>query len=143
MTERAYIIRQQDRKIAIAFIDNQLNKNPKWLETTEAQYSMAKQEYLVSKANSTSFNTWCQKWLNKAQWIEVRKVIGMNKNHEEEKWRYIEPHKTISVTHHAWRILSALALQDQRSLSEVIINRLGKEFTTISSSAKSRYNQSN
>ncbi|BBL35826.1 hypothetical protein Nstercoris_02103 [Nitrosomonas stercoris] len=143
MTERTYIIRQQDRKTATTFIDNQLNKNPQWLGVTEAQYNAAKQEYLVSKTSPTSFNTWCQKWLKETQWAEIRKAINTNKNHEEERWRYIEPHKTISVTHHAWEILSTLALQDQLSPSEVIINRLGKKLITSGSPTKSRYNQNN
>lgn len=126
MTRHVYIIRQQDKKAATSFIDGLLNKNPEWFGTTEPQRSTAKQEYLESRADSNHFNMWCQKWLNETQWMEIRKVISARKDHGEERQRYTEPHKTISLTHRAWEILSELALQDQISPSEVIINRLGK-----------------
>lgn len=143
MTEHVYTIRQQDRKAATAFIDSQLGKDPKWFGTTESQRIAAKQEYLESRIDSIHFNRWCKKWLNENQWMEIRKAINMNRDRKEEIRRYTEPHKTISVTHHAWQILSELALQDQLSLSEVIVNRLGKNNTTARSSVESRYNPGN
>lgn len=143
MTRHVYIIRQQDKKAATSFIDGLLNKNPEWFGTTEPQRSTAKQEYLESRADSNHFNMWCQKWLNETQWMEIRKVISARKDHGEERQRYTEPHKTISLTHRAWEILSELALQDQISPSEVIINRLGKNHTTPCLPAESRYNLGN
>lgn len=143
MAEYPYIIRQQDRKVATTFIDSQLSKDPEWFGTTKPQHSAAKQEYLASRADSINFNMWCQKWLNEAQWMEIRKVISMHKDHKEKRQRYTEPHKTISVTHHAWEILSELALQDQLSLSEVIVNRLGNNHATVCSPTESRYNLGN
>ncbi|SFU31498.1 hypothetical protein SAMN05216339_101300 [Nitrosomonas eutropha] len=143
MAEHSYIIRQQDRTAATTFIDDQLSKDPKWFSTTESEYSAAKQEYLAARADSINFNTWCQKWLNETQWMEIRKVISMNKDHKEERRKYTEPHKTISVTHRAWEILSELALQDQLSLSEVIVNRLGNNHATVCLPVESRYNLGN
>ncbi len=141
MTKHIYIIRQQDKQAATTFIDDLLNRNPTWFGATESQRSRAKQEYLESRTDSVHFNTWCQKWLNETQWMEIKKVISAKESRSETKKRYTEPHKTISLTHHAWEILSALALQDQISPSEVIINRLGNSHVTTSSSIKSRYNQ--
>jgi len=143
MTKHVYIIRQQDRKAVTTFIDNLLNKNPEWFGTTEPQRSTAKREYLESRADSVHFNTWCQKWLNETQWMEIRKVICVNAGHQPERQRYTEPHKTISLTHRAWEILSELALQDQISPSEVIVNRLGKSNVTTCLPAESRYNLGN
>ena len=127
MTDQNYVIRQQDRDTAITFIEDQLNENPRWLCKTDSQRIAAEQEYRESRADPASFNAWCQKWLNEAQWAEVKKALCITRSYKKEKLRYVEPHKTISVTHRAWKILSELALHDQLTLSEVIINRLGRK----------------
>ena len=146
MTNHTYIIRQQDRNIAIGFIDSQLNKNHAWLNEIESQRIIAGQEYLQARTDSVSFNAWCQKWLNESQWAEIKQAI-MARNRQETRLRYVaEPHKTISVTHRAWKILSEIALQEQLTLSEVIINRLGDDDDDDAAArppAKSRYNLPN
>lgn len=144
MTDHTYIIRQQDRNAAISFIDNQLNKNHAWLNESESQRIIAGQEYLQARTDPISFNAWCQKWLNESQWAEIKQAICIARNRQETKLRYAaEPHKTISVTHHAWKILSEIALQEQLTLSEVIINRLSGNDATACPPAKSRYNLTN
>ncbi|MCC6916924.1 hypothetical protein [Nitrosomonas sp.] len=146
MTNQTYIIRQQDRNAAVSFIDHQLDTQPDWLSEIESRRAMARQEYQQARTDPDSFNAWCHKWLNENQWIEIKQAICVARGRQEKRLRYIEPNKTISVTNEAWKILTELALKDQLSLSEVIVNRLGKNTittTTISSSAKSRYNLAN
>ena len=144
MTNHTYIIRQQDRNAAINFIDDQLNKNHTWLNEIESQRIVAGQEYLQAKTDPVSFNAWCQKWLNESQWAEIKQAICIAKNQQEARLRYAaEPHKTISVTHRAWKILSEIALQEQLTPSEVIINRLGDNDVTTCSPVESRYNLTN
>ena len=143
MTNHTYVIRQQDRNAAISFIDNQLNQNHAWLNETESQRVIAGQEYLQARTDPASFNAWCQKWLNESQWAEIKQAICIARSRQETRLRYAEPHKTISVTHHAWKILSEIALQEQLTLSEVIINRLGGNDAANCPPAKSRYNLTN
>ncbi len=140
MANHTYIIRQQDINAAITFIDRQLNKNPEWLDETESLRMIAEQEYLQARIEQANFNAWCQKWLNENQWAEIKQAICLARGRQEIKSRYIEPDKMISVTHQAWQILSAIALQDQVTLSEVIINRLGGNNAVVSQPPKSRYN---
>lgn len=140
MTNHTYIIRQQDRNAAISFIDNQLNKNPLWLGEAESRRTAAGQEYLQARVDPASFNMWCQKWLNESQWAEIKQAICMTRSRYETRQRYGEQNKTISVTHQAWKILCEAALQDQLTLSEVIINRLGSGNAVPCPSAESRYN---
>jgi len=135
-----YIIRQQDINAAITFIDHQLSKNSGWLVETESLRMVAEQEYHQARIEHANFNAWCQKWLNKSRWAEIKQAIFLARDQQEVKSKYIEPHKMISVTHQAWQILSEIALQDQATLSEVIINRLGGNNAVVSQPRKSRYN---
>jgi macrodomain Ter protein organizer (MatP/YcbG family) len=140
MTGHDYIIRQQDRNAAVAFIDDQISKNPQWLNEIEAQRIAAEQEYQEIKADPTSFNAWCRKWLNETQWAQIKEAICTARDHQQESLKYAQPSKTVSLTHHAWQILSDLARQDDITLSEVIINRLGGNRVTVYTHTESRYN---
>lgn len=138
MTRRCYVIRQQDKNTAVAFIDSQIDKNPKWLGLVESQRVIAEQEYREAKADSASLNAWCQKWLNETQWGQIKDAINTARAQKEELKR-IQPHRTISLTHQAWQILSDLARQEGITLSEIIVNRLGKEWMTVFVRTDSRY----
>ncbi|HRQ05200.1 MAG TPA: hypothetical protein PK580_04470 [Nitrosomonas halophila] len=138
MTGRCYVIRQQDKNTAVAFIDSQIDKDPKWLGLVETRRAIAEQEYRAAQADSTSLNAWCRKWLNETHWGQIKNAINSAREQKEQLKR-IEPHRTISLTHQAWQILSDLARQEGISLSEVIVNRLGKEWMTIFVHADARY----
>ncbi len=140
MTGHAYVIRQQDRNAAIAFIEAQMSKNSLWPAETKSQRITAEQEYREARNNAASFNAWCRKWLDEIQWKQIKEAICITRNRQEESLKYIQPHKTISVTHHAWQILSDLAQQEHLTLSEVIISRLGGEAATVYTHTESSYN---
>lgn len=129
MSDQIYTIRQRDKETAAVFIEKQLNKDPRWPGNTDSQRLTAEQEYSSAKRDVAHLNAWCRKWLNEAQWAEIRRTIQALKERSEKKLHYSEPHKTISITHQAWKALSEIALQEQKTLSEVIISRFDKNNT--------------
>jgi len=138
MTGHSYVIRQQDRNAAVAFIDSQISKDPQWLGNVESQRIIAEREYRDIKADPASFNEWCRKWMNETQWTQIKEAISIARE-QKEKLKRVQPDKTISLTHRAWQILSDLARQDDATLSEVIVNRLGRDWVTAYVRTESRY----
>lgn len=138
MAEHSYVIRQQDRDTAVAFIDSQISKDPRWFSNVESQRMVAEREYRDIKADPPSFNEWCRKWMNETQWAQIKEAISLARE-QKETLKRVRPDKTISLTHRAWEILSDLARQDDATLSEVIVNRLGRDWVTVYVRTESRY----
>lgn len=127
MADQKYIIRQQDKNAAVNFIDDQIASNSYWLTTNDTQRQSAEFEYQNARFDSITLNEWCQKWLNEAQWLQLKNAICIARDRIESQ-KYSPPLKTINITHTAWQILSELAKHDRVTLSEVIINRLGSDW---------------
>lgn len=120
-----YIIRRQDRGVAIAFIEQQLIQKSLWIDGDEKRQSMAKQEYLDCRIDPDGINAWCAKWLNEMQWQQLKEAIS-NARYMQERIRPLQPLKTVSLSYQAWEILVDLAQRNNTTLSNVIITYLGK-----------------
>lgn len=127
MADQKYVIRQQDKNAAIGFINDQIASNPNWLASDDPVRAIAELEYRNARYESITLNEWCNKWLNEIQWKQLINAIHNARNRFENQ-KYRPQLKTISITHSAWQILSELAEHDKVTISEVIINRLERDW---------------
>jgi len=134
-----YVIRRQDRRTVITFIEQQLNERALWMNGNENQQLIAKQEYLDSMPDP-DINAWCAKWLSDAQWAQLRQAISAARN-LQERIQQAQTLKTISLSHHAWQILVDLAQRDNTTLSNVIISHLGKAHFAVCTQTETDYNR--
>ncbi|MDT8364743.1 MAG: hypothetical protein RQ714_08900 [Nitrosomonas sp.] len=141
MKANRYVIRRQDRRVAIAFVEQRLNAEPQWIEGDKQRQLVAKQDYLDNIVDPDAINAWCAKWLNDAQWEQLRQAISTARD-LQEKIRQASPLKTISLSDRAWQILIDLAQKDNTTLSNVIINHLGNAHFAACKQAEIDYNLS-
>jgi macrodomain Ter protein organizer (MatP/YcbG family) len=130
MTDQKYVIRQQDKHAAAGFLDNMIASDSCWLNKDASQRVIAELEYRAAKHNSIALNEWCTRWLDQTQWMQLKNAVRIARDQIESQ-KYRPQLKTISLTYHAWQILTELAKHDEATLSEVIINRLGDDLLNL------------
>lgn len=137
-----YVIRRQDRRTVLTFIEHLFDDESAWINGKENQQLIAKQEYLDSMADPDGINAWCAKWLSDVQWEQLRQAVSAA-CHLREKIRQAQMLKTISLSYHAWKILVDLAQQENTTLSNVVINHLGNAHFADCSQTETDYNRNN
>jgi len=110
---------------ALVYIGSNL-RDPYWpSEDTSAQVR-AERKLRTAKRDPVRLNRWCEKHLSAAQWIQLKNAIRAARKRTADLSR--DPPKTVTLSHKAWRIISDLAKRDGVTLSELIEDRLGKQW---------------
>ncbi len=81
---------------------------------------------LQLKDNPKYINTWCETFLNQNQWQRLKNAIRAERSREKRRDIGGERIKRVDLTYKAHLILSALSKRDNVTLSETVINHLGK-----------------
>ncbi|PCI44430.1 MAG: hypothetical protein COB41_04440 [Proteobacteria bacterium] len=116
MARKKYDITNQDCWFARRWIERKL-ENPIWLP--ENRTYPAKHALSRVKDGSDALNKWCELWLKKAQWLQMKNAIRAAR----KRARGVDT-KTITLTQNAWFILDYHAQQENCTLSEVIERKL-------------------
>jgi len=118
MARQAYIINSYDHWFARRWIEKKL-ENPTWLANNRTY--PARQALKYVKDEPSSLNDWCQNWLKKEHWKQMKNAIraARKRSHGVET-------KTVTLTHNAWFILDFHAQKNHCTLSEVIEQQLSQ-----------------
>jgi macrodomain Ter protein organizer (MatP/YcbG family) len=128
MARSRFTITQQDTAAALAYISNKL-RDPYWPSEDTTRQLKAEREYETAKREPVTINEWCEKWLNSAQWTQLKNAIRAARKRTADLSR--NPPKSITLSHTAWQIISDLARRDEVTLSALIENRLGREWGNL------------
>jgi len=133
MARQVYTINNYDHWYARRWIEKKLD-NPAWLANNRTY--PARQALKYVKDDALSLNDWCQNWLKKEQWKQMKNAIraARKRSHGVET-------KTVTLTHAAWFILDYHAQQNQCTLSEVIERKLSQS-ACLSTIDQAEINQS-
>jgi len=125
MARSRYTITELDMAAALVYIGSKL-RDPYWpSEDTSAQVK-AERGFRTAKRDPVTLNRWCEKHLNADQWVQLKNAIRAARKRTVDLSR--DPPKSVTLSHNAWRIISDLAKRDGITLSELIEDRLGKEW---------------
>lgn len=116
MAREKYNITNHDHWFARRWIEKKL-ENPMWLpdnRTYPAKHALSR-----VKDGATPLNKWCELWLKKAQWTQMKNAIRAAR----KRSRGVDT-KTITLTQNAWFILDYHAQKENCTLSEVIERKL-------------------
>lgn len=123
MGRPTYKITEQDTAAAHTWIQNQLHKNPFWLDADndgqrdfDRRYAATKAFDSVRWSEANELQAWCETWLRKEDWARLKTTIRA-KRHNAEKSK---EKKNINVEYNAWLKLSSLANAWDCTLSEAI-----------------------
>ncbi len=116
MARQKYNITNHDHWFARRWIERKL-ENPTWLP--ENRTYPAKHALSRVKDGAVSLNKWCELWLKKAQWTQMKNAIRAAR----KRSRGVDT-KTITLTQNAWFILDYHAQKENCTLSEVIERKL-------------------
>jgi len=116
VARQKYEITNQDHWFARRWIERKL-ENPMWLP--ENRTYPAKHALSRVKDSADSLNKWCELWLRKVQWTQMKNAIraARKRSHGIDT-------KTITLTQNAWFILDYHAQKENCTLSEVIERKL-------------------
>lgn len=116
MAREKYNITNHDHWFARRWIEKKL-ENPMWLpdnRTYPAKHALSR-----VKDGAIPLNKWCELWLKKAQWTQMKNAIRAAR----KRSRGVDT-KTITLTQNAWFILDYHAQKENCTLSEVIERKL-------------------
>lgn len=116
MAREKYNITNHDHWFARRWIEKKL-ENPMWLpdnRTYPAKHALSR-----VKDGAIPLNKWCELWLKKAQWTQMKNAIRAAR----KRSRGVDT-KTITLTQNAWFILDYHAQKENCTLSEVIERNL-------------------
>jgi len=116
-----YCITNQDHWFARRWIEKKL-ENPMWLHANRTY--PAKHALSRVKDDASALNKWCELWLKKAQWTQMKNAIRAAR----KRSRGVDT-KTITLTQNAWFILDYHAQKDNCTLSEVIERQLSQNIS--------------
>jgi len=111
-----YNITNHDHWFARRWIEKKL-ENPMWLpdnRTYPAKHALSR-----VKDGAIPLNKWCELWLKKTQWTQMKNAIRAAR----KRSRGVDT-KTITLTQNAWFILDYHAQKENCTLSEVIERKL-------------------
>jgi len=116
VARKKYSITNHDHWFARRWIERKL-ENPTWLP--ENRTYPAKHALSRVKDDAIALNKWCELWLKKAQWLQMKNAIRAAR----KRSRGVDT-KTITLTQNAWFILDYHAQKENCTLSEVIEKKL-------------------
>jgi macrodomain Ter protein organizer (MatP/YcbG family) len=128
MARSRYTITEPDMPAALVYIRSKL-RDPYWPSEDTTAQSKAERGFRTAKRDPVTFNRWCEKNLNTAQWSQLKNAIRAARKRTADLSR--DPPKTVTLSHKAWRIISDLAKRDGVTLSALIEDRLGKEWSNL------------
>ena len=128
MAKSKYTITQQDVAAATTYLSRKLDDGY-WLSEELSQNTKAEREHKNTKRDPVTLNAWCEKWLDSAQWTQLKNAIRAARRREADLKR--DPPKHITVSHQAWVILRDLSKSDGVTYSEFIETRLEKEWMKL------------
>ncbi len=82
---------------------------------------------IIKKPTPEKLNLWCERWLGKAEWKQMKDAIRSHRRHEKAVSQE-QQHKTVVLTREAWQILHDLSKGDNVTLSEFVVNRHQEEW---------------
>jgi len=118
MARQKYHITTHDHWFARRWIEKKL-ENPTWLydnRTYPAKHALSR-----VKDGADDLNIWCEHWLKKTQWTQMKNAIRAAR----KRARGVDT-KTVTLTQNAWFILDYYAQKDSCTLSEVIERKLSQ-----------------
>ena len=128
MARSRFTITRQDQTAALAYISNKL-RDPYWPSEDTTRQLKAERKYKEAKRELVTLNEWCEKWLDSAQWTQLKNAIRAARKRTADLSR--DPPKSVTLSRQAWRIISDLATRDGVTLSALIEDRLGKEWNKM------------
>ena len=128
MARSRFTITRQDKTAALAYISNKL-RDPYWPSENTARQIKAERKYETAKRELVTLNEWCEKWLDSAQWTQLKNAIRAARKRTADMQR--DPPKSVTLSHKAWQIISDLAKHDGVTLSTLIEDRLGKAWDKL------------
>jgi len=128
MARSRFTITRQDKTAALAYISNKI-RDPYWPSEDTTRQLKAERKYKDAKRELVTLNEWCEKWLDSAQWTQLKNAIRAARKRTADLSR--DPPKSVTLSRQAWRIISDLATRDGVTLSTLIEDRLGKEWNKM------------
>jgi macrodomain Ter protein organizer (MatP/YcbG family) len=125
MARSRFIITRQDKTAAVAYISNKL-RDLYWPSKDTTRQLQAERKYKDAKRELVTLNEWCEKWLDSAQWTQLKNAIRAARKRTADMQR--DPPKSVTLSRKAWLIISDLSKRDGVTLSALIEDRLGKEW---------------
>ena len=135
MARPKYCITQDDLEVAVNYLKRKMFEKGRELVASQVDREQRKLAPLaedelspiIKKPNPEKLNAWCERWLGKAEWKQLKCAIRSHRRHEKAASQE-QQHKTVVLTREAWQILHELAKSDNVTLSEFIVQRHEKEW---------------
>jgi len=123
MARQKYTIEKKDFQFVRKYLERKLiqfcwpNERP----------SEAKDKFENNKCDNLTLNVWCEKWLDKEQWGQLKNAVRAHRSHQKRKSKL----RTIRLSSKAHLILSDLSKHDNITLSEVVLKHLEKRWEKV------------
>jgi macrodomain Ter protein organizer (MatP/YcbG family) len=113
-----YPLSESDFAAARAYVQRKLPRQPHWLEHRQAE-----SEWYQARHDRLTFQRWCERWLDGGQWRLLQQAVRSARQRQRASAGSHPRSVTVSLSRHAWYLVSTLAEQDGLSLSEWLIRR--------------------
>lgn len=125
MAREKYTILPAELPVVVRYLTRKCREGY-WLTKDVSAEFQAAEEYETAKRDVVTLNAWCERWLTDSQWTQLKNAVRAARKRARDLTR----DKPVSVTlsRRAWRILHDLAERDGATLSELIEQKLGREW---------------
>ena len=117
-----YPLSDSDFPAARAYVQRKLRYQPHWLENRPAET-----EWYQARHDRLTFQRWCERWLDPGQWRLLQKAVRSTHQRRRAAAGSHPRSVTVSLSRHAWSVVSTLAEQEGLTLSEWLIRRHHRE----------------
>ena len=128
MAKQRYTITVQDHLSVLGYLESKQRNLMDWPTDDPLERIRSDKELRLCR-DPVTLNAWCEKWLSREQWQQLKTAARAARKRSRNTHR-AKP-KNITLTHKAWRMLSALAKRDEVTLSEFIESRLEKDWLKL------------
>jgi macrodomain Ter protein organizer (MatP/YcbG family) len=128
MAKSRYVVTKGDAAFAVSYLSRKL-QGGYWPSEDTALQTKAEREYWSATRDGVTLTSWCEKWLDTAQWTQLKNAIRAARRRQADLSR--DPPKHVTLSHRAWLMLHDLAERDSVTLSEFIERRLEKEWMKL------------
>ena len=118
MTTPRYPLAEGDINAARAYVQRKLATQPCWLDNLRAEA-----EWATANRDPLTLQAWCERWLDEDHWRQLRAALRAARKRRRDRSGAGDPPVNVTLSHAAWRILSALARHDGLTLSQWLNHR--------------------
>jgi macrodomain Ter protein organizer (MatP/YcbG family) len=130
MSRPKYTLNKDDLPAVSRYLTHKLLQAD-WLTEDNAQADKAVRAFQKAMCNHVTLNAWCEKWLNNAQWQQLKAALRAARKRLNDRTGANDPKVSVTLERRAWLILRRLAQEEGLTLSGFIEKRHTKEWLKL------------